>query len=186
VYFMESHAQATTLVHDVDDLVSSCRVLTEYECGRAQIAIEWVARGQKPIAEIGGRPITDCDISALACDLDGLICKSGESVFGFLAPEGADRCMYGFYKYPWAIGALLHVLGIERAPEGARQSSWLQGLVFGYSPSAIQEFISSGCAGPESNSHPSPYNLGKVGIYGTLAPLVRRRNNQSDRFQKSG
>ena len=33
------------------------RELTEYECGRAQIAIEWVARSQKPVAEIGGRPI---------------------------------------------------------------------------------------------------------------------------------
>jgi hypothetical protein len=116
------------------DLVGGFTTLTEYECGRAQVAIEWVARSQKPIVEIGGRPSNECDLVALAADLNRCITHSGESVRGFIIPDKLSAyCCYGFYRYPWAVEALLDVWKIERAPESTR-SLWRQGLVFGYSP----------------------------------------------------
>lgn len=143
------------------------------------MAIEWVARAQKPIVEIGGRPIPGCDLLALVNELDMLIEASGESVLAFIAPDKfVDYCCYGFYKYPWAIEAFLDVWGIERAPDGARQSLWLQGLVFGYTPLAIQEFIWSACGAQETSSHLDPCSSlshrCRVGIYGSLAAYLRR------------
>ena len=85
-------------------MLDGYRALSEYECGRAQIAIEWVARSQKPIVEIGGRPISECDIEAIAFDLNKCIEESGEPVRGFIIPDRMPGyCCYGFYRYGWAI-----------------------------------------------------------------------------------
>jgi hypothetical protein len=168
------------------------RILTEYECGRAQIAIEWVARAQKPIVEIGGIPIAHCDLKALALDLDRCIELSGESVRAFIAPSGGRFCCYGFYKFPWAIDALLFAWGIKRVPRGTRRSLWLQGLVFGYSPSAIQDFINAESASSERESKlRSRRRTGidrqyRVGIYGLAGSPARRRNMRTDRYQTPG
>ncbi len=164
------------------------RVLSEYECGRAQIAIEWVARSEKPIVEIGGCSIAHCDFPALAHDLNRCIILSGESVKAFIIPDKVpEYCCYGFYCYPWAIKALLHVWGIELRRKGDNHSLWQQGLVFGYSPAAIQRFISASFApavqGSNSRSRPrsAPYRLYKVEIYGQLASIAQRRNNRNDK-----
>jgi hypothetical protein len=70
---------------------------TEYECGRAQVAIEWVARAQKPIAEIGSRPVEGCDLFGLVRDLNRCVVRSGEDVRAFLMPARAPGyCSYGF------------------------------------------------------------------------------------------
>ena len=169
-------------------MVSSFVVLTEYECGRAQMAIEWVARSQKPVVEIGGRPSNDRELFALAADLNQCIARSGETVIGFIIPDKLrDYCCYGFYRYPWAIEALLDVWEIERAPEDTR-SLWRQGLLFGYSPEAIQTFISSASCERESKSrsrrHIETFRLCKVEIYGQLALLAQRHNSLSDRCQR--
>jgi len=163
------------------DLLDGVGVLSEYEYGRAQIAIEWVARSQKPVAEIGGRPLKGCDLASLASDLHRCIAHSGEAVKGFIIPDKLSKyCCYGFYRYPWAIEALLDVWDIERAPESTR-SLWRQGLVFGYSPEAIQTFISSASSEQASKSHlrrrTEICRLYKVEIYGQLASLARRRSN---------
>jgi len=159
------------------------KALTEYECGRAQIAIEWVARSQKPIVEIGGAPISHCDLEGLAHDLDRCIELSGETVRAFIAPSGGKFCCYGFYKFPWAIDALLYAWGIRRVPQNTRRTLWLQGLVFGYSPSAIQDFINAQSAsrGPNSKSR-SHRRSGtdrqcRVGIYGLSGSPAPRRNS---------
>lgn len=95
-------------------MIEEFRVLTEYEAGRALLAIEWVARSQKPIVEVGGCSVVDCDIRSLAHDLDRCIAYSGESVRGFVMPDRvAGYCCYGFYRYPWAIKALLTVWRAE-------------------------------------------------------------------------
>ena len=177
-------------------LLDGFKVLTEYECGRAQMAIEWVARAQKPIVEIGGLPITHCDLSALTHDLNRCIDLSGETVRAFIAPSGGKYCCYGFYKFPWAIDALLFAWGIRRVPVGTRRSLWLQGLVFGYSPSAIQDFIDQDLSGARSASSEraskSHFRQGsgtsrqcKVEIYGLEVSPARRRNNRSDKYRKS-
>lgn len=161
-------------------------ILTEYECERAQIAIEWVARAQKPIVEIGGCLIKDCDFRALAHDLCRCIALSGESARAFVIPDKIPGyCCYGFYRYPWAIKALLDTWGIARIPKDANRSFWQQGLIFGYSPDAIQRFISASSvsSAPASNSHlrrhNEPYRLYKVEIYGWLASIARRRSNRN-------
>lgn len=168
---------------DEASLLNGFRVLSEYECGRAQMAIEWVARAQKPIVEIGGVPITHCDLRALTRDLDRCIDLSGEEVRAFVAPSGGKFCCYGFYKFPWAIDALLFAWGIRRVPAGTRRSLWLQGLVFGYSPRAIQDFIDAESASyePRSTSR-SRRRTGidrqcRVGIYGLAAPRALRRSS---------
>jgi hypothetical protein len=163
------------------DLLGEFAILTEYECGRAQMAIEWVARSQKPVVEIGGRPVDGCDLTALAADLDRCIVESREVVRGFIIPDKlSDYCCYGFYRYPWAIEALLDVWEIERAPESTR-SLWRQGLVFGYSPEAIQTFISSASSERVSKSRSRRCteicHLYKVEIYGRLASLARLHSN---------
>jgi hypothetical protein len=165
--------------------------LSEYERGRAQMAIEWVARSQKPIVEIGGRPVRGCDLKALAGDLGRCIETSGESVRAFVIPDRIKGyCCYGFYRYPWAINALLFAWGIASAVKDADQSLWLQGLVFGYSPEAIQRFISSPSSAPKSNLHRCPCirlsRHRKVEIYGSLARLVQLRSNRSGKYRKSG
>jgi|ERR1700680_109819 hypothetical protein len=171
-------------------LLNGFRMFSEYECGRAQIAIEWVARAQKPIVEIGGVPIKHCDLRALAHDLNRCIELSGEEVRAFVAPSGGKFCCYGFYKFPWTIDALLFAWGIRRVPAGTRRSLWLQGLVFGYSPSAIQDFIDaeSASCGPKSTSR-SRRRTGidhqcKVGIYGLAAPPALRHSSSSDRYRR--
>jgi hypothetical protein len=164
-------------------LLNGFRVLSEYECGRAQMAIEWVARAQKPIVEIGGVPITHCDLTALTRDLDRCIELSGEDVRAFVAPSGGKYCCYGFYKFPWALDALLFAWGIRRVQPSTRRTLWLQGLVFGYSPSAIQAFIDaeSASCGPKSTSHPrrrtGMNRRCRVGIYGLAAPPALRRSS---------
>jgi hypothetical protein len=171
------------------DLLDTFRVLTEYECGRAQMAIEWVARAQKPVVEIGGRPIEGCDLEALAVDLNRCIDESGEAVRGFIIPDRMpDFCCYGFYRYPWAIEALLFAWKGWQAASEARQSLWLQGLIFGYSPDAIHKFISSASCEQESSSHWNQcsdfFRRRRVEIYGTRELRVRRRSNRNGKSRR--
>ena len=161
-------------------------VLTEYECGRAQMAIEWVARSQKPIVEIGGCPTKNCNLRKLALDLNKCVDLSGEDVRAFIIPDKVRGfCCYGFYLYPWALEALLSVWGIER---GRSDSLWTQGLLFGYSADSIQRFIASASDAPRSNLHPrvcsESFRVRKVEICGPLVRLVRPHNSQSDRCRK--
>src|SRR5439155_17330590 len=119
---------------------------------------EWVARAQKPIVEIGGRPTEGCDIRALARDLSRCISKSGESVRAFIMPDKIQGyCCYGFYRYPWAIRALLFAWVDQLEPMTPWHSLWLQGLLFGYSADAIQRFMLSPSCARASNSRHCPY-----------------------------
>ena len=153
------------------------------------MAIEWVARSQKPIVEIGGCPVKGCNLRALAYDLNLCIAHSGEPVRGFVIPDGiAGYCCYGFYRYPWAIEALLSTSQGKPLPANQPTFLWLRGLVFGYSPDAIQRFISSASRVLKSSSHSRPYKrvrlLGKVEMYGPLASSVRHRNNPNGRYRQ--
>jgi hypothetical protein len=173
---------------NVSPRLKGFRLLTEYECGRAQMAIEWVARSQKPIVEIGGCPVKGCDLRALAHDLNLCIVQSGESVRAFVMPDGIEGyCCYGFYCYTWAVNAMLRVWQ-GHTPRGRYDSIWLRGLIFGYSPDAIQRFISSASCAPKSNSRPIPcsriYRLRKVEMYGLLALSARRHSSRTYRCRK--
>jgi hypothetical protein len=163
------------------------RLLTEYECGRALTSIEWVARSEKPIVEIGGCPMRGCNFQALAHDLNHCILRSHEDVRGFIMPDKMrGYCCYGFFKYPWAVEALLDVWGKRKSGlTRTRRLLWMQGLVFGYSPDAIQRFISSASDGQVSTARSVQCSdiarYCRVEIYGTPARLFRRRSNSNDR-----
>lgn len=175
------------------DARSRFRVLSEYECGRAQLAIEWVARSEKPIVEVGGYAIGSCDLKTLAADLNRCIRISKESVSvkGFIVPDSlAGFCCYGFYRYPWAIEAFLFSWKArgQKLLLPVQHSQWIQGLLFGYSPEAIHRFMLSRQRGRASKSHAlsciETVRLHRVGIYGPLVSSVQIHNNPSDRSRK--
>ena len=169
-------------------LLDDFRALTEYECGRAQMAVEWAPRAQKPVVEIGGRPVVACDLLALASDLDRCIDASGEEGLALIIPDKTrGYCCYGFYCYPWSIKASLPAWGGKRATDMTDRSLWEQGLVFGYNDDAIQRFISSASSSQESSSSSGQcnefYHHRKVGIYGSLVSRVRLGNSRAGRRQ---
>jgi len=148
------------------ELLNKYRVLTEYECGRAQLAIEWVSRSQKPIAEIGGRPLGSCDLDDLVCDLEQCIAASGEDVLGFVIPDGnPEYCSFGFYRYSWALEALLMIWGPKDQPPSPACFDWLHGLLFGYDAAAIERFIRSSSCERESKTPHVHCMSRRVGIY---------------------
>lgn len=145
------------------------KVFTDYEHGRAQMAIEWVARGGKPIVEVGSRPVDGLDLEALAGDLNLCVSTSGEPVRAFIAPDAVDGyCVYGFYQFEWAIEALL--MPRAEAPD------WLLGSLFGYSPEAIDRFTYASGERASTRCHDDRNTYHRVGIYGPLAQRVQRRN----------
>lgn len=159
-------------------VIQGFHILTEYEYGRAQIAIEWVARSQKPIVEIGGRPLKECNVIRLARDLNDCIVKSGESVRAFIAQDNvAGHCCYGFYRYSWAMQALLMLLGKNKSgPIRALDLLWMRGLVFGYSPDAIQRFIAYASREQAATVRQDRRTIRRVEIYVPVESHVRGRN----------
>lgn len=113
------------------------KILTEYEVGRAISYIEWVAGGDKPLAELGCRK--DIVSSDLQSDLDRCIEISGESVGAFIIPADANFWAYGFYIAPWTLDVLEFLLETTEVNEYVTKC--LTGLLFGYSPHAIQGFL---------------------------------------------
>ena len=177
-------SEGVSLVTPVTDLA----ILTEYEAGRAITAIEWVARGNKPIVEIGSRMLPDADAEHLATDLYHCIEISGESeVRGFAIHDAQGWWQFGFYRYDWAISAFLYLHNEEAPAIQGAHAHWVRGLLFGYNAESIQRFISSEFAEPTSIQTSLPCrNISrqcKVGIYDTRAPRVPLRSSPSGRYR---
>ena len=148
-------------------VVEDLKILTEYELGRGVTAIEWVARGGKPIAEIGGRILAATEVKYLAVDLNRCLEVAGEpQVRGFIMRDTSGWWQFGFYQHRWAILALLYLQQKAPAIQDAH-AHWVRGLLFGYDSEAIQQFILSSSSGQESMLRYSPYKnvRGKVEIY---------------------
>ena len=112
------------------------RILTEYELGQASVAIESVARLGKPIAEVGSRAgrREDIEHDLRACLADR---REARHLMIWIRAD-AERLRFGYYAEPWTQRALdfLDRPGLELADR-----HWICGLLFGYQPGAIQEFI---------------------------------------------
>ena len=110
-------------------------ILSDYETGRLVTLIEWVARGGKPIASCASRRLKVEERETLISDLKEVIQLSGEDVSAYLLPLRIepDLFEYGVFLYDWALEARIY-LERHESPE------WLQGFVFGYAPTAIQDF----------------------------------------------
>lgn len=104
--------------------------------GQASAAIEAVGRLGKPIAEVGSRVGRREDI-----EHDLRTCLDGRREAGHLSiwvrAEG-ERFRFGFYAEAWTQRALDF---LDRTDLDPSDRHWICGLLFGYQPAAIQEFI---------------------------------------------
>lgn len=113
-------------------------LLGDYECGRAYSYAEEVEKRFKPIAECGARVATE---SAILADLKCII-RSGHypHIQPWTLQSSGGYVRYGFYRERWAFEALRW---LDSAALGHRERDWIQGLLFGYRPDVIQQFIES-------------------------------------------
>ena len=115
------------------------RVLTEFEIGMCDSAIVAIERQGKPFADISQR---SCNLVDLKADLAGCLkSHKGSGVKYWTMTHRQFGCVYhsyGFYKEPWTLAAMDFVY---RSKLGELNRSWIQGLLFGYRPESIQEFI---------------------------------------------
>lgn len=113
------------------------RLLSEYEVGRAVSAIEAVSRSDKPIAEVGS---TQAERGDLEADLKGCLAlvRGVEDVRFWIKVASGTLLRFGFYREPWALDALDF---LDRADLPETDRAWISGLLFGYRPTAIQNFI---------------------------------------------
>lgn len=111
-------------------------LLSEYEIGRAVSAIEAVSRCDKPISEVGGIEAQQPDLET---DLIGCLrlVRGADDVRYWIKPSGS-RLRFGFYREPWALDALEF---LDNADLDESNRAWISGLLFGYRPKAIQDFI---------------------------------------------
>src|ERR1017187_10475755 len=87
-------------------------ILSDYEFGRAMTAIEWVALGDKPIVDAGGHVVDAAGRNHLADDLNHCLDVSRrENVHGYIMRDRTGWWAYGFYRYGWALEALLFLQG---------------------------------------------------------------------------
>lgn len=125
-------------IRDSDTPVWVPKVISEYEVGRAMSAIEAIELLDKPIAEVITR-------HAVLADLEDDLCHCLElagnpsGVNFWTRPTGDGkkfRC--GFYREAWTLKALDF---LDRTELSQLDRAWISGLLFGYRPTAIQQFI---------------------------------------------
>ena len=105
-------------------------------------------RGNKPLAECGSLRIGTGQLEDLKHDISLALAHAGEGCecYGYILRTDVDQVFtYGVFRHQWAVKARVYIAKHE-APD------WLQGLVFGYSPDAIQGFSDGASASPTSNS----------------------------------
>lgn len=156
----------------------SFNILSDYEVGRCISSIEAVSRGTKPVAEIGNRKLED--IEQLKADLRACLELAREpNVKGFVLQQEANRWSFGFYSESWVEEAILFIDRVE-LPEYHRH--WISGLLFGYSPDAIQRFLS--CASTAQGARePLDDTLSKGGTSLPCSGRSRTHSTWNDIFQ---
>ena len=89
-----------------------------------------------------GKPPSSLDVADLEADLRGcldFVGRVGEVKFWTRQAGDVSLFRYGFYREPWALQALDFMDQAEDLCDTDR--AWMNGLLFGYSPQAIQEYI---------------------------------------------
>lgn len=100
-------------------------------------AIDAIALTGKPVAEVSCRKVRLADLEN---DLAKCLELAGEvgNVRPWTKIVGA-RVRYGFYREQWVLDALNF---LDRTELSDVDRSWISGLLFGYRPDAIQQYIS--------------------------------------------
>lgn len=163
--------------------MENLKILTEYEFGRSITSIEWVARSEKPIVELGSRTLSEGSESFLASDVNRCIETSREPVKGFTLEEKPTVWIYGFFSKQWAIDALLFL----RRGDGLiddHHCRWVSGLLFGYGADSIQRFITE--SGQQASKSQPCCTVGRVEMFPLQTEQFRSRNNQPAKCQTRG
>ncbi len=111
------------------------KVMSEYEIGRCMSAITAVMLLDKPIAEVMTRK---ADRKALESDIRNCIRLSRTKKVQFFIRKVGPCYTYGFYREPWALRALNFM---DKTNLDQYNRDWINGLLFGYHPRAIEEFL---------------------------------------------
>ena len=151
--------------------MNKLRILSGFEFGYLAGAIEWVDRGQKPIATCGARQLSLPEVAFLKQDLRrALSIPAAHGRIGGFVLRQTDRWfLWGVYKYRWALDALLY-LYLERD-----HPAWIAGLVFGYSPDAIAKHLQESCTTRSASRSAGSRTSDKMEIVG---PSLRQRNRR--------
>ncbi len=125
------------------------KVLTAEEVGECRLAIRAVALEGKPIVEVCCRPGVEADLRE---DLEECLRNSGhgvhdDAVLCWIRPH-EGMLTYGFYAEEWTIAALDWLTAAELDDV---DRNWIYGLLFGYTPAAIQAFIDKKCGEREGD-----------------------------------
>ena len=125
--------------------------ISPYDLGRCHDAVEAVDRRAKPAASV---PIVT-SLDALGRVIDCVVRCAEMSETGAVRVHvsyysGVASC--DFYRYEW-VGRALAFLNGGGCPPPALH--WIQGLLFGYDPEAIDRFMRTAtCSEPTSTSRP--------------------------------
>ena len=132
--------------------------LSPYDLARCHAAIESVERRDKPVAEV---PIT-APVELLGAIIDDLALCAAETETHEIRVhvdyrDGVALC--AFYRYDWCRAALEFVRRGGCPPPALH---WIQGLLFGYDPEAVERFIArTRCSEPRPKSRPA-YSSGRA------------------------
>jgi hypothetical protein len=125
-------------------------VLSLYDLARCHMAIEAVERRDKPVAEIPVA-IPVAQLGQLIDDVQHVVetTETGEIRVHVDYREGV--ALVAFYRYEWCRAALRFLKGGGVPPPAL---PWMEGLIFGYNPSAIQRFIETTACSESGSTSP--------------------------------
>lgn len=126
------------------------RLLSQFELARCLSAIEAVERLGKPAAEIGSKRLAPGTLPVLMTELHRL----AEHVPGlqwYTYDDGGGRVTFGCYRFDW-VGKALDFIEKMGGSLDESTRAWVQGLIFGYRPEAIEDYVRSSSASGESES----------------------------------
>src|ERR1017187_8657422 len=125
-------------------------LLSQFELARCLSAIEAVDRLGKPAAEIGSKRLAPDALPAFMAELHRLADESA-GIRWYAYDDGNGRFTFGCYRFEWVERALDFVEKMGGSLD-EHTRAWVQGLIFGYRPEAIENYIraSSESGGSES------------------------------------
>jgi hypothetical protein len=138
-------------------------LLTDFEFARCMAAIEAVDRLGKPAAEVGPKRVPLAQRGALTEELRRIVASMGVAEIREYVSrsEAGGWVTFGFYRFGWVRDAL-EFLEREAGSLDERTRGWVQGLVFGYRPEAIEGFLSASSASPGSGPRSRPVGISRM------------------------
>ncbi len=114
--------------------------LSPYDLARCHAAIESVERHNKPVSEV---PIATSEmlLGDVLADVERCAAETETREVRVHVDYRDGIALCAFYRYEWCRAALGFIRGGGCPPPVLH---WLQGLLFGYDPAAIDRFMRTG------------------------------------------